>query len=156
MIMRFGEHLAHSNSQTNSSTLDPALHETSGSTRDRPDMSFEHSYHGHDNINRSFQSDMPPKGGVAGEASHAYANALFDVVDNHISDQLADDNDAPSEPGARKRKGTTSSIANDKELRRLLDQYDGYTLQEMALEVQKSEGAGGKSEKAKQVLAMIW
>jgi regulatory factor X len=120
-------------------------------------MSFEPSYHGHENINRSFQSDMTPNGGAAGDASHShYATALFDVVDNHISDQLAEDNDAASEAGRKKRKGTTSSIANDRELRRLLRQYDGYSLQQMATEVQKHEGAAGKSEKVKQVFAMIW
>jgi len=29
-------------------------------------------------------------------------------------------------------------------------------LKEVAADVQKSEGAGGKSEKAKQVFAMLW
>lgn len=58
--------------------------------------------------------------------------------------------------GAKRRKGTASSMANDQELRRLLHQYAGRSLKEVALEVQKNEGAGGKSEKAKQVFAMIW
>lgn len=58
--------------------------------------------------------------------------------------------------GAKRRKGTASSVANDQELRRLLAQYQGKTLKEVAAEVQKNEGAGGKSEKAKQVFAMLW
>jgi regulatory factor X, other len=58
--------------------------------------------------------------------------------------------------GAKRRKGAASSMANDQELRRLLAQYQGKTLKEVALEVQKNEGAGGKSEKAKQVFAMLW
>ena len=47
-------------------------------------------------------------------------------------------------------------MANDQELRRLLIQYTGKTLPEVAQEVQKNEGSGGKSEKAKQVFAMLW
>ena len=58
--------------------------------------------------------------------------------------------------GAKRRKGAASSAANDQELRRLLIQYRGKTLKEVATEVQKNEGAGGKSEKAKQVFAMLW
>ena len=58
--------------------------------------------------------------------------------------------------GAKRRKGAASSMANDQELRRLLQQYQGKTLKEVAAEVQKNEGAGGKSEKAKQVFAMLW
>ncbi|KIX93681.1 uncharacterized protein Z520_10587 [Fonsecaea multimorphosa CBS 102226] len=58
--------------------------------------------------------------------------------------------------GAKRRKGTASSVANDQELRRLLAQYQGKSLKEVAVEVQKNEGAGGKSEKAKQVFAMLW
>ncbi|KAJ9612421.1 hypothetical protein H2200_004018 [Cladophialophora chaetospira] len=58
--------------------------------------------------------------------------------------------------GAKRRKGAASSMANDQELRRLLAQYQGKTLKEVAAEVQKNEGAGGKSEKAKQVFAMLW
>ncbi|KAK5230068.1 hypothetical protein LTR72_001603 [Exophiala xenobiotica] len=58
--------------------------------------------------------------------------------------------------GAKRRKGTASSVANDQELRRLLAQYQGKSLKEVAAEVQKNEGSGGKSEKAKQVFAMLW
>ncbi|KIW71621.1 hypothetical protein PV04_03763 [Phialophora macrospora] len=58
--------------------------------------------------------------------------------------------------GAKRRKGAASSVANDQELRRLLAQYQGKTLKEVAAEVQRNEGAGGKSEKAKQVFAMLW
>ena len=58
--------------------------------------------------------------------------------------------------GAKRRKGAASSMANDQELRRLLLQHQGKTLKEIAAEVQKNEGSGGKSEKAKQVFAMLW
>ncbi|KAK5944663.1 hypothetical protein PMZ80_001863 [Knufia obscura] len=65
--------------------------------------------------------------------------------------------DSNNENGpSKRRKGTASSLANDQELRRLLAQYGGRTLKEVANEVQKNEGSGGKSEKAKQVFAMLW
>lgn len=64
--------------------------------------------------------------------------------------------DSNTEGGAKRRKGTASSMANDQELRRLLAQYQGKSLKEVAAEVQKNEGSGGKSEKAKQVFAMLW
>ena len=64
--------------------------------------------------------------------------------------------DSNNEGAGKKRKGTSSSLANDQELRRLLQQYQGKTLQNVASEVQKNEGSGGKSEKAKQVFAMLW
>jgi regulatory factor X, other len=79
----------------------------------------------------------------------------------HSEHYLGEGSPAPDDSnteagGAKRRKGTASSLANDQELRRLLDQYEGKTLKDVAAEVQRNEGAGGKSEKAKQVFAMIW
>lgn len=64
--------------------------------------------------------------------------------------------DSNNEGNQKKKKGASSSMANDQELRRLLQQYQGKSLREVATEVQKNEGSGGKSEKAKQVFAMLW
>ncbi|EXJ79743.1 hypothetical protein A1O3_08026 [Capronia epimyces CBS 606.96] len=78
----------------------------------------------------------------------------------HHSEQFegspAPDDSNTENGGAKRRKGTASSVANDQELRRLLAQYQGKSLNEVAAEVQKNEGSGGKSEKAKQVFAMLW
>ncbi|RMD41457.1 hypothetical protein DV735_g3655, partial [Chaetothyriales sp. CBS 134920] len=57
---------------------------------------------------------------------------------------------------ARRKKGGSGMLANDQELRRLLSQNTHRKLPEVAADVQKSEGSGGKSEKAKQVFAMLW
>ena len=75
----------------------------------------------------------------------------------HASEQY-EGSPAPedSNDGSRRKKSTANTLANDQELRRLLAQYDDKTLPEVASEVQKNEGAGGKSEKAKQVFAMLW
>lgn len=65
--------------------------------------------------------------------------------------------DSNNENGpSKRRKGTASTMANDQELRRLLTQYQGRSLRDVASEVQRNEGSGGKSEKAKQVFAMLW
>lgn len=79
----------------------------------------------------------------------------------HMRHQSYEGSPAPEDSqneglGAKRRKGAASSMANDQELRRLLTQYQGKTLKEIAAEVQKNEGSGGKSEKAKQVFAMLW
>ncbi|KAL1957661.1 hypothetical protein VTO42DRAFT_5638 [Malbranchea cinnamomea] len=152
MIMRFGEQLANSHP---GSLLDPALQENHNSTRPRTDINFAgHGYSAHDDLSRTLQ-DLTPHGIPGPHPSHY--PTLFDGIENQMPDQMIEENEVASEAsGPRKKKGTTSSIANDKELRRLLRQYDGYTLQQMAAEVQKHEGAGGKSEKVKQVFAMIW
>lgn len=97
-----------------------------------------------------------------------YPNALppYPVQHQHIqhmrhaSEQYegtpAPDDSGNENPGARRKKGNATSMANDQELRRLLHQYGGKTLPEVAQEVQKNEGSGGKAEKAKQVFAMLW
>lgn len=61
-----------------------------------------------------------------------------------------------AENGLRRKKVSATSIANDAELRRLLYQNQGKKLDEIAVEVQRSEGGDGRSEKAKQVFAMLW
>lgn len=76
-------------------------------------------------------------------------------IENHLPDHVVEDQEA-SEPGGKKKRGSSSTLANDNELRKLLRQYEGYTLKQMAAEVMKHEGAGGKAEKVKQVFAMIW
>lgn len=73
---------------------------------------------------------------------------------NGIENHLQDDNEN-SETGTKKKKGSSASLASDNELRKLLREYEGYTLKQMAAEVLKNEGSS-KGEKAKQVFGMIW
>ena len=75
----------------------------------------------------------------------------------HASEQY-EGSPAPEDSNneTRRKKSTANTLANDQELRRLLSQYQHKTLPEVAGEVQKNEGSGGKSEKAKQVFAMLW
>ena len=85
------------------------------------------------------------------------ATAPYGIENNALEQQQQqqDDQDS-SEAGTKKRKASSVALANDNELRKLLRQHEGYTLKQMAGEVIKSEGSGGKSEKAKQVFAMLW
>ena len=145
MIIRFGDQLANSHS---GSFLDPALQNSHNSASHHREVSFTGpGYHGQENLGQH---------GIPGEPNANHYQPVFEVMENQVADTMVEENDGVSESGPRKRRGTTSSIANDKELRRLLRQYDGFNLQQMAAEVQKHEGAGGKSEKVKQVFAMIW
>ena len=80
-------------------------------------------------------------------------------VENHVPGHILDDqeHDSSEAGGGSRKKGSSVAVTNDKELRKLLRQHEGYTLKQMAAEVNKSEGSGGgNAEKAKQVFAMIW
>jgi len=109
----------------------------------------QHGYHSVQTMPMQYADTMPAYGMPTQHVHHM----------RHASEQY--DSPAPEDSnnengGSKRRKGTASSMANDQELRRLLQQYQGRSLKEVAFEVQKNEGSGGKSEKAKQVFAMLW
>lgn len=74
----------------------------------------------------------------------------------HFAESPAPDDSNTENGGARRRRTAASSAANDQELRRLLAQYEGKALKDISIEIRRSEGEGGKSEKLKQVFAMLW
>lgn len=55
----------------------------------------------------------------------------------------------------KKKKGSASSLANDMELRRLFRENQGRSLKDVAGQVLANE-RGPKSEKTKQIFAMLW
>lgn len=55
----------------------------------------------------------------------------------------------------KKKKGSASSLANDIELRRLFRENQGRSLKDVAAQVLANE-RGPKSEKTKQIFAMLW
>ena len=57
--------------------------------------------------------------------------------------------------GDKRKKGSTSSQANDIELRRLYRENQGRDLHEVALQVIRDD-KGPKSEKSKQIFGMLW
>lgn len=149
MIMRFGHQLAH---QPNGASLEHGMRD-SHSVASRPDEYPSHAMHGHSLSHHGLPPDMASNG--APVPVPQYQSIYDSGIENHIPDHMMEDQEA-SEHGAKKKRGSSSTLANDNELRKLLRQYEGYSLQEMAAEVMKHEGAGGKAEKVKQVFAMIW
>ncbi|EFE40424.1 DNA damage and replication checkpoint protein Rfx1, putative [Trichophyton verrucosum HKI 0517] len=165
MILRYGEQFGHATAPPPAPRLDEHTlqqqqesHNVSAVRQQRPDLQLQEHLLRNRNISVQPSQPSPPPGIIPAEFASAHFPQMFDTTENHhhpTPDRMLEDNDG-SEVGPRKRRGTSSSIANDNELRRLLRQYDGYSLQDMASEVRKNEGAGGKSEKVKQVFAMIW
>ncbi|KAL8706655.1 MAG: hypothetical protein Q9201_000289 [Fulgogasparrea decipioides] len=68
-------------------------------------------------------------------------------------EQVVDDNGTSD--AARKKKGNASSIANDIELKKLFRENVGRSLKEVAASVLANE-RGPRSEKTKQIFAMLW
>lgn len=146
MIMRFGHQLSH---QPNGTPMEQSMRD-SHSVTSRADDFPSHAMHGHSLSHHS----LPPE--IASGLPVPQYQSMYDSgVENHLPDHNMEDQEA-SELGAKKKRGSSSTLANDNELRKLLRQYEGYSLKQMAAEVMKHEGAGGKAEKVKQVFAMIW
>lgn len=109
----------------------------------------QHGYHNVQAVPMQFAEAMPSYAMPTQHTHHMrHASEQYDSA--------APDDSNNENGGGKRRKGTASSMANDQELRRLLQQYQGRSLKDVAIEVQKNEGSGGKSEKAKQVFAMLW
>lgn len=136
IIMRYGHQLSN---QSNGASLDHVFP--------------NHAVHGHTLAHPSLPPDVPNS--ISNVAIPQYQSIYDSGVENHLPDHVLDDQEM-SEPGGKKKRGSSATLANDNELRKLLRQYEGYTLKQMAAEVMKHEGAGGKAEKVKQVFAMIW
>ncbi|KAI9881330.1 MAG: hypothetical protein M1830_003337 [Pleopsidium flavum] len=81
----------------------------------------------------------------------------YDGPDNQMLDPSVDDQgqDGTEADGAKKKKGSASSIANDLELKRLFRENQGRSIKEVAAQVLTNE-RGPKSEKTKQIFAMLW
>ncbi|KAL5342983.1 hypothetical protein BJX70DRAFT_355342 [Aspergillus crustosus] len=151
IIMRFGHHMTQ---QPNGVSMDPTLQDAHHSVMPRAEDFSNHAIHGHHLSHHSLPSVISSHG-LPGVPLPQYQNMYDSGIENHLPEHVLDDHDT-SEAGIKKKKGSSSSLANDNELRKLLRQYEGYTLKQMAAEVLKHEGAGGKAEKVKQVFAMIW
>lgn len=148
MIMRFGHQLSHQANGT-PAPLEQSLRD-SHPVPSRADEFSASTMHGHNISHQHLPSDL-----ASGLAVPPY-QAMYDSgIENHLPDQTMEEQEV-SEPGTKKKRGSSSTLANDNELRKLLRQYEGFTLKQMAGEVAKHEGAGGKAEKVKQVFAMIW
>ncbi|KAJ6171770.1 hypothetical protein N7470_000837 [Penicillium chermesinum] len=149
MIMRYGHQFSH---QAHATPLDQGMRDTQ-SMMSRPDDFGTHSMHGHSLSHHSLPSEMASNG-MSSVPVPQYQPMYDSGMEHHQADQTLDED--ASEHGGKKKRGSSSTLANDNELRKMLRQYEGYSLKQMAAEVMKHEGAGGKAEKVKQVFAMIW
>ncbi|PYH40300.1 RFX family transcription factor [Aspergillus saccharolyticus JOP 1030-1] len=150
IIMRFGQQLSH---QVNGASLDPTLQDAHHAVMPRAEEFAGHAMHSH--LSHHSLSGGIPNHGLSSVPMPQFAAMYDSGIENHVPEHILEENEN-SEAGAKKKKGSSSSLANDNELRKLLRQYEGFTLKQMAAEVLKHEGAGGKAEKVKQVFAMIW
>ena len=106
---------------------------------------------------RSMSLDTSHGTGMAAARLQGVHQQSFDAPGQqsfqHINDDQAQD-DTGTEQG-KKKKGSASSAANDAELRRLFNEHRGRPLKEVAGDVLVHE-RGPKSEKTKQIFAMLW
>lgn len=149
MIMRFGNQFAH---QSHGMQLEQSMRD-SPSVMSRTDEFSNQAMHGHSLSHHSMPPDM--SNNVSSVSVPHYQSMYDSGIENQLPDQTLDEQEI-AEQGGKKKRGSSSTLANDNELRKLLRQYDSWNLKQMAVEVMKHEGAGGKAEKVKQVFAMIW
>ena len=109
------------------------------------------------NQGRALSADYPLNGNqtlasaLMGQ-SHSFDGNEQQPLENVNEEQPQDDN-ATGE--GKKKKGSASSIANDLELRRLFRENQGRSLKDVAVQVLANE-RGPRSEKTKQIFAMLW
>ncbi|KAI9837518.1 MAG: hypothetical protein M1819_007169 [Sarea resinae] len=126
----------------NGFVLDPALHASMGhhAMPYGPDESFSHHAMTHPHMD-SFQ---------------AFEGTQSPIFPAHNGDDGQGVASGESNiPGKKQKKGSTSSIANDNELRRLHRENKGRSIKDVAVEVLAND-RGPKAEKTKQVFAMLW
>jgi regulatory factor X len=97
-----------------------------------------------------------PQGMPVGLPQHQQIHHVRQASEQFEDSPAPEDSENQDNPNVKRRPKSGSSLANDEELKRLLAQHETKTLKDVAADVQRNEGAGGKSEKAKQVFAMLW
>ena len=97
-----------------------------------------------------------PHGMPIGLPQHQQIHHVRQASEQFEDSPAPEDSENQDNNNVKRRPKSGSSLANDEELKRLLAQHVGKTLKDVAADVQRNEGAGGKSEKAKQVFAMLW
>lgn len=152
IIMRFGPNLSHS---VNGASLDQALPDAHHPVMPRAEDFHDHALQTHGLAHQALPPEIASHG-LPNVPMSQYQSMYDSGIENHVPDHIFDENDNSEAGGTKKKRGSSSSLANDNELRKLLRQYEGYSLKQMAAEVLKHEGNGGKAEKVKQVFAMIW
>lgn len=143
MITRSEQQLTNPNQ---SFAIDPSLQDQ---TNQRRAQSLDFGFGGDLPLDRS--STMPVARPSMSQL-HSFDGKENQVLENSNEEQPQDDTGTGE---GRKKKGSASSIANDKELRRLFRENHGRSLKDVATQVLDNE-RGPRSEKNKQIFAMLW
>ena len=106
---------------------------------------------GHDGV-EAHHGALGLRGSALRTASPADVGVIEDK-ENKGFDGTMDDETAAD--GSRRKKGSSSSQANDVELRRLFRENQSRDLREVAIQVVQDD-KGPKSEKTKQIFGMLW
>lgn len=106
---------------------------------------------------RAFSAEYPLNGNqvlasVSMGQYHSFDGKENQPLENVNEEQPQDDTTIGE---GKKKKGSASSIANDLELRRLFRENQGRSLKDVAAQVLANE-RGPRSEKTKQIFAMLW
>lgn len=109
------------------------------------------------NQERALSAEYPLNGNQALASTSMGQYHSFDRNEQqpleNVNEEQPQDDTATGE--GRKKKGSASSIANDLELRRLFRENQGRSLKDVAAQVLANE-RGPRSEKTKQIFAMLW
>lgn len=130
----------------------------------------DNAYHMHQAVSNGFQAQSMQ--------AHAYAQSMHEfpngvrhhsprnfIRNHHVSfgDMDIVENPSPVQEEldpiarvARPKKGAATSAANDLELKKLLRDNQQETLPRIAARIHRADNNGEKSEKHKQVFAMLW
>ncbi len=110
-----------------------------------------HSTHGRAlSVDHSFSENL-----TTGRPPMTQYNSFNGQEIQSLEGMMDEAQDDPTAGEGKKKKGSASSIANDLELRRLFRENQGRSLKDVAAQVLANE-RGPKSEKTKQIFAMLW
>ncbi|KAL8643251.1 MAG: hypothetical protein Q9228_000145 [Teloschistes exilis] len=123
------------------------------SLEQHPDLS-ENAYRHDQNASLGYTQDNGQTGQTQPQVHphHSYDERMNQALDHASGEHNVDDTGTTD---GKKKKGSASSIANDLELRKLFRENVGRSLKEVAAQVLSNE-RGPRSEKNKQIFAMLW
>ena len=101
------------------------------------------------------QQSIMPHPGVSGYPLGAPAHLQMHHGFNHPQSQIQDRDSPMPDAGTDTGVGGTKNATNDNELRRLLRENEGRSLDNIARQFQRDESTS-KLEKLKQIFGMLW
>ena len=109
----------------------------------------------HNNHERALSVDCGFSGVQVATRSVAHQFQSYDGTENQPLESFNKEQPQGNAGKGRKKKGSAASVANDLELKRLFRENQGRSLKEVAAQVLANERTP-RSEKTKQIFAMLW